>query len=80
MKTTMEISDTLLEEARRVALREGTTLRALVERGLHHVLKEAAAAVPFRLRAASFKGEGLQRSAGQGREEVRGSASKDRGA
>jgi hypothetical protein len=34
MKTTVEISDSLLREARKLARREGTTLRALVEQGL----------------------------------------------
>ena len=31
MKTTIELADPLLEEARSVAAREGTTLRALLE-------------------------------------------------
>jgi len=62
MKTTVDISDALLAEARRAAEREGTTLRALVEAGLRRVLKEEQRQknTPFRLRDASFKGEGLQ--------------------
>lgn len=61
MKTTIELSDSALTEARRVAAREGTTLRALVEEGLRHVLAERRArrGGAFRLRAASFKGDGL---------------------
>jgi hypothetical protein len=60
MKTTLDISDPLLNEARKVALREGTTLRALVERGLRQVVAEKRRKTPFRLRKASFKGRGLR--------------------
>ena len=60
MKTTVEISDPLLREARRLAAREGITMRALVERGLHRVLAETEHRAPFKLRRASFKGKGLQ--------------------
>lgn len=60
MKTTVEISDTLLDEARKLAAREGVTLRALIERGLRHVVAERSGIAPFKLRRASFKGEGLQ--------------------
>ena len=58
MKTTLEISDPLLDEVRKLAARDGTTLRALVERGLHHVVTEKKAK-PFKLRDGSFKGNGL---------------------
>jgi antitoxin component of RelBE/YafQ-DinJ toxin-antitoxin module len=61
MKTTIEISDPLLREARKLAEREGLTLRALVERGLRRVVTETVA--PFKLRRASFKGKGLQADA-----------------
>ena len=40
MKTTLDISDPLLREARRLAAREGTTLRELVEQGLRQVVAE----------------------------------------
>lgn len=60
MKTTVEISDPLLREARKVAAREGVTLRTLIERGLHRVVAETKPSVPFKLRRASFKGKGLQ--------------------
>lgn len=61
MKTTIEISDSLLRQARKLAEREGITLRAVVERGLHRVVEERKPAAPFRLRRASFRGEGLQK-------------------
>jgi hypothetical protein len=60
MKTTLEISDPLLREARKLAARERTTLRALVEQGLRRVLAEKKRKPPFRLRKASFNGRGLR--------------------
>lgn len=67
MKTTIEISDPLLRQARRLAAREGTTLRTLVEQGLRKVVAEKKQAAEFKLRQASFQGEGLQ-------QEVRGAS------
>ena len=63
MKTTIEISDPLLHEARKLAEREGVTLRALVERGLRRVVTESKPGASFTLRRASFKGKGLQADA-----------------
>ena len=60
MKTTVEISDALLEEARVVAARERTTVRALLEDGLRHVLLARRRRCAFKLRDAAFKGRGLQ--------------------
>ncbi len=60
MKTTIDISDALLREARKVAAREGTTLRSLVEQGLRRVVAEKKRRSAFRLRKASFKGRGLR--------------------
>jgi hypothetical protein len=62
MKTTIDIADPILEEARKVAARQGTTLRSLVERGLRHVLaEETKVGRPFKLRDASVKGGGWLR-------------------
>jgi hypothetical protein len=60
LKTTIEISDPLLRQARKLAARQGITLRALVERGLRRVVAEAKPGAAFKLRRASFKGSGLQ--------------------
>jgi hypothetical protein len=60
MKTTVEISDALAEEAREIASREKTTLRALIEAGLRHVIRERRQRSRFRLRDASFRGRGLR--------------------
>ncbi|MGO9604477.1 MAG: DUF2191 domain-containing protein [Candidatus Binataceae bacterium] len=60
MKTTVDISDSLLRDARKLAAREGVTLRTLIERGLHRVVAETKHQAPFKLRQATFKGKGLQ--------------------
>ena len=61
MKTTVDISDALLNQARRVAARRSVTLRALIEEGLRQVVK-AGAKKTFRLRDESFAGDGLDPS------------------
>ena len=63
MKTTIEISDPLLKSAKKAAAREGTTLRALVELGLRQVIETRKRGEAFRLRKASFRGQGLQPTA-----------------
>jgi hypothetical protein len=60
MKTTIDISNHLLDEVRKLAAREGKTIRALVEEGLRRILAEHERGRRFRLRKATFKGEGLQ--------------------
>jgi hypothetical protein len=59
VKTTIDISEALLREAKKLAAREGVTLKALIERGLHRVIAETRQHPPFKLRRASFKGKGL---------------------
>ena len=63
MKTTVEISDALLGEARKLAAREGTSVKTLIEQGLRQVVTERKRARPFRLRKAAFKGQGLSEEA-----------------
>lgn len=60
MKTTIEISDALLEAAKRHAQATGTTLRALVEAGLRDVLDAATADTSFTLRDVGVDGRGVQ--------------------
>ena len=60
MKTTVDIQDVLLDEVRKVASRENTTVKALVEEGLRQVLARHKGEKPFRLRKVTFKGDGLQ--------------------
>lgn len=63
MKTTIQIPDGIFREARKVAHEERTTLKALVEQGLRRILAERKGRGAFRLRKATFKGQGLQPSA-----------------
>ena len=82
MKTTIEISDAALDEARRVAQREGTSLRALIEEGLRRVLADRRSRrAAFRLRDASFSGEGLSPEfAGESWPAIRDTIYRERGA
>lgn len=60
MKTTIEIPDALLAEARRTAAHEKTTLRALVEEGLREALRRRQAKKkPYHWPNLSFHGQGL---------------------
>ncbi len=61
MKTTVELNDSLLEEIKRYAAQHHTTLRAVLECALHNFLKQQTATTkPFRMRRATFSGNGLQ--------------------
>jgi hypothetical protein len=60
MKINVEIDEALLSEAREFAKRQGVTLHDLVERGLRRVITESRQTPSFKLRRASFKGNGLQ--------------------
>jgi len=60
MKTTVHIPDALLEEARKIANQEQTTIKALIEEGLRLTIEGRKHKSKFRLRKATFKGDGLQ--------------------
>ncbi|MBM4277769.1 MAG: DUF2191 domain-containing protein [Deltaproteobacteria bacterium] len=60
MKTSIQIPNSLFEEARKLAHRERTTLRALVEEGLRRIISDRKQHSAFRLRKATFKGNGIQ--------------------
>jgi len=80
MKTTVELSDALLAEARKIAAREGVTMRTLIEEGLRHALGQHKRHGRFRLRKATFKGRGLSAAArGAGWEQLREQAYEGRG-
>lgn len=60
MKTTIEVSDALMLEAKSLAQEHNTTLRALVEEGLEKVLRDLRNPKPYKLKDGSFGGQGLQ--------------------
>jgi len=60
MKTTVEIADPLLRDAKEYAARQGIPLRQVVERGLQLVLTGSPPpGRRFRLRTITTKGKGL---------------------
>ena len=59
MKTTVEIPDRLLEEIKQVVAEEHTTVPALIEEGLRQLVATRRQREAFRLRRASFGGQGL---------------------
>ena len=60
MKTTIDISDSLLQEAKKLSAQRKITLRSLVEQGLREIISRQKSDQKFKLRKASFKGNGLQ--------------------
>lgn len=62
VKTTIDIADGLLVEAKRLAAERGMTLRELVEEALRATTAKARGQKRrrFRLRDESFRGQGLQ--------------------
>ena len=60
MKTTLELSDAMLTAAKEQAWREGTSLRAVVERALRRELATVEHVHQFSLDDASVDGGGLR--------------------
>lgn len=80
MKTTVHIPDSLLKEARKIANQERTTIKALIEEGLRRTIAERKKKGVFRLRKATFKGNGLQPdAAGASWEKIREMSYEGRG-
>jgi hypothetical protein len=80
IKTTVEISDALLAEAKTVAAREETTVKALIEQGLRQVISQRRRRRAFRMRKATFRGQGLSAEAkGLGWDRLRELAYEGRG-
>ena len=77
MKTTVEISDALLDSARQLAAARSTTLRNLIEEGLATVIDSSARRPRYRMRDASVGSTGPR--PGKSWEEIRGIIYKGRG-
>jgi hypothetical protein len=77
VKITVEIADSLLQEARACAESRGWPLRRLVEEGLRVATQSAPSRKRFRLRDGSFGGRGLVDKLGW--EEIRKRAYQGRG-
>lgn len=56
MKTTIELPDALLEQARRFASDHDMTMKALIEQALREAMAKEKERKPFRLRDGSFDG------------------------
>ena len=80
MKTTIDISDPLLKEAKKIAAQKQTTLRSLVEQGLRDIIAKQGTEGKFILKKASFRGKGLQTEfRGEGWQKIRQAAYEDHG-
>jgi len=80
MKTTVDISENLHEEARKIAAGEKSSVKALIEEGLRKVINERKHRAHFKLRKATFKGNGLQTAFdGAAWDKIRAKVYEDRG-
>ena len=80
MKTTIDIADSLLIEAKLLAAQQKTTVGALVEEGLRHVLEKRNRS-RFALRSVAFRGNGVRPEVREGSwERIRDPIYESRGA
>ncbi len=61
MKTTLEISDSILSKAKQLAREQKVTLRSLAEEGLRMVIEKRTARLPCQINPVTFRGKGLSR-------------------
>lgn len=66
MKTTIELPDDLLKQAKQTARAEGATLRALIEEGLQHALRAREQRKIVGLDFPTFGGSGLTEAFSEG--------------
>ena len=59
MKTTIDISDSILLKAKQLAREQNVTLRSLTEEGLRKIIEERSARRPCQVHPVTFRGEGL---------------------
>ena len=59
MKTTIEISDSILSKAKQLAREQNVTLRSLTEEGLRKVIEERSARELCHVDPVTFRGKGL---------------------
>jgi hypothetical protein len=80
MKTTLDISDSLLSRAKQLAREQKVTLRSLAEEGFRMVIEKRARRGPCKVRPVTFRGEGLSPEfKGESWERIREAAYEGRG-
>jgi Arc/MetJ family transcription regulator len=80
MKTTIEIQDDLMQAAKALARKQGTTLKSIIERGIRTTLKEEQRNSHYELADKSVKGKGLQADFQQARwADIRDAAYREHG-
>ena len=67
MKTTIDIPNSLFQEAKKIAHERGSTLKEILQVALHSFLRQAKSpAKSFRLRKHAFRGHGLVKGLSEG--------------